>query len=121
MSTDLDNPPEQPTRPDGYPAYYPEAYRPEPARPPSLLRRAGAAIAAAVALIAKFAAKLKLLLVALPKIKLLTTSGSMLLSIGAYTVIWGWQFAIGFVALLFVHEMGHAIQLKREGVPTGWP
>ncbi len=28
-------------------------------------------------------------------------------------------FAIGFVALLFVHEMGHYIQLRREGVTPG--
>ncbi|MEA2459606.1 MAG: hypothetical protein QOC95_2578, partial [Thermoleophilaceae bacterium] len=61
------------------------------------------------------------LLLLLPKAKLLTTSGSMLVSIGAYALIWGWQFAIGFVLLLFVHEMGHVIQLRREGVPATAP
>jgi Zn-dependent protease len=65
----------------------------------------------------KFAAKLKALLLVLPKLKLLTTSASMLVSIAAYALIWGWKFAVGFVALLFVHEMGHAIQMRREGVP----
>ena len=45
----------------------------------------------------------------------------MLVSIGAYALIWGWKFAIGFVLLLFVHEMGHVIQLKREGVPASAP
>jgi Zn-dependent protease len=45
----------------------------------------------------------------------------MLVSIGAYALIWGWQFAVGFVLLLFVHEMGHVIQLKREGVPASAP
>ena len=44
----------------------------------------------------------------------------MLVSVGAYALIWGWRFAVGFVALLFVHEMGHYIQLRREGVrPSG--
>ena len=40
----------------------------------------------------------------------------MLVSVAAYALIWGWKFAVGFVALLFVHEMGHVIQMKREGV-----
>ena len=92
----------------------------EPERPP-LLKRALAVLVAAGALIVKFAAKIKVLLVALPKLKLLTTSGSMLVSIGAYALIWGWQFGVGFVLLLFVHEMGHVIQLRREGVPASAP
>jgi Zn-dependent protease len=45
----------------------------------------------------------------------------MLVSVAAYALIWGWQFAIGFVLLLFVHEMGHVIQLRREGVPASAP
>ena len=54
------------------------------------------------------------------KAKFLATSGSMLVSVAAYALIWGWKFAVGFVALLFVHEMGHYIQLRREGVqPSG--
>jgi Zn-dependent protease len=62
----------------------------------------------------------KALLLLLPKAKLLTTSGSMLVSVAAYALIWGWKFAVGFVALLFIHEMGHYIQLRREGVkPSG--
>src|SRR5436190_15005073 len=95
----------------------------EPYTPPSPVRqrppwykRAGGAIAAAAVLIAKFAAKLKLLLVLLPKVKLFTTAGSMLVSVAAYSLIWGWKFAAGFVVLLLVHEMGHVIKLRREGV-----
>jgi Zn-dependent protease len=60
-------------------------------------------------------------LLLLPKIKLLTTSGTMLVSIAAYSLIWGWKFAVGFVVLLFVHEMGHVIQLRREGVEASAP
>ena len=66
--------------------------------------------------ILKFGAKLKVLLLLLPKLKVLTTSASMLVSVAAYALICGWSFAAGFVALLFVHEMGHVIQMKREGV-----
>jgi Zn-dependent protease len=99
----------------------------EPAAPPPwqdqrppLLKRIFGPIAVIGVLILKFAAKLKFLLVALKGAKFLTTSASMLVSIAAYTFIWGWRFAVGFVALLFVHEMGHYIQLRREGVkPSG--
>jgi Zn-dependent protease len=71
--------------------------------------------------LAAAAAKGKAVLLLLPKLKLLTTSGSMLVSIGAYSLIWGWKFAVGFVVLLFVHEMGHVIQLRREGIEASAP
>jgi Zn-dependent protease len=92
---------------------------PQPAQSP--LKRIGGGLAAAALIVAKFAAKLKVLLVLLPKVKLLTTSATMLVSVAAYALIWGWQFAVGFVLLLFVHEMGHVIQLRREGVPASAP
>ena len=101
------------------PAHYPADYRPEPADKPPTWRRAGGVIAAAALLIFKFGAKLKGLLLLLPKLKLFTTSASMLVSIGAYTLIWGWRFALGFVLLLLIHELGHVIQLRREGIKTG--
>jgi Zn-dependent protease len=111
---------------DFAPTYAPPPPPPPPPRPPkpppqSPLKRAGGAIVAALALIVGFAGKLKGVLLLLPKLKLLTTSGSMLVSIGAYALIWGWQFAVGFVLLLFAHEMGHVVQLKREGVPATAP
>ena len=91
-------------------------------RPASSLRkRIGSALAAVVALIAKFAAYLKGAVLLLPKLKLLTTTGTALVSVAAYSLFWGWQFAAGFVALMFVHEMGHVIQLKREGIKASTP
>jgi Zn-dependent protease len=84
-------------------------------------RRALGALAALGILAVKFAAKLKAVLLLLPKLKLFTTSASMLVSIGAYSLIWGWKFAIGFVLLLLVHELGHVIQLRREGIPASAP
>lgn len=86
----------------------------------SAIKRAFGLIFVVGLLLLKFGAKAKFLLLALPKLKLFTTSASMLVSIGAYALIWGLPFAAGFVALLFVHEMGHYIQLRREGVkPSG--
>ena len=88
-------------------------------RPP--WRRVLGWLGAGALLALKFAAKLKGLLLILPKLKILSTSGTMLVSIGAYTLIWGWRFAVGFVLLLLVHEMGHVIQLRREGIKAGAP
>ncbi len=109
------------TDPQSPAGYYPPAYTPEPAAKPPAWKRAGGLILAAGLLLFKFAAKLKGLLLLLPKLKILTTSASMLVSIGAYTLIWGWRFAVGFVILLFVHEMGHVFQLRREGIKASAP
>jgi Zn-dependent protease len=84
-------------------------------------RRLLGPLAAAAALLAKFGVKLKALLLLLPKLKLLTTSASMLVSVAAYALIWGWRFAVGFVLLLLVHELGHVIQLRREGIEASAP
>ena len=86
-----------------------------------LLKRIGGGIAALGVLIAKFAAQAKFLLLLLPKAKILVTAGSMLVSLAAYAWLFGWWFGVGFLLLLFVHEMGHAIQLRREGVRSSWP
>jgi len=42
-----------------------------------------------------------------------------IVSIAAYSFIFGWPFAIGLVTLLFVHEMGHALVMKLKGIPIG--
>ena len=55
------------------------------------------------------------------KLKVVTTGASMLVSIAAYAWIWGLPFAIGFVLLIFVHELGHVLELRRQGVPTSAP
>jgi Zn-dependent protease len=99
----------------------PVAPAPAPAPPPqqqrSLLKRLAAPLLIGLYALWRVG---KWFLVILPKAKVLTTSASMLVSVGAYALIWGWRFAVGFVALLFVHEMGHYIQLRREGVkPSG--
>jgi Zn-dependent protease len=73
-----------------------------------------------VAIIA-FLAKIKTILLFLPKLKLLITAGSMAVSVLAYTTIWGFSFAVGFVVLIFVHEMGHVIALRREGIKASAP
>ncbi len=53
--------------------------------------------------------------------KLLASGGSMLLSLVVYAWIFGWRYAAGFIALLFVHEMGHYIAARQKGLPVGLP
>ena len=84
-------------------------------------KRAGGALAALVLLLVNFGAKFKAVLLLLPKLKLLTTSASMLVSIVAYQLIFGWAFSVGFVLLLLVHELGHVFQLRREGIEASAP
>jgi Zn-dependent protease len=89
----------------------------EPPKQSFIKRKLGPAVAA----VAAFLAKLKAILLLLPKLKLLTTAGTMIVSIVAYGALWGFQFAAGFVVLLLVHEMGHVIQLRREGIKASAP
>jgi Zn-dependent protease len=87
----------------------------------NLRKRLGGLLAAIVALGAKFWAAIKGVLLLLPKLKLLTTGGTALVSVAAYSLFFGWTFAFGFVLLLLIHEMGHVIQLRREGVKASAP
>jgi Zn-dependent protease len=99
------------------PPVVPEDVGLPPTQPNSRLKRA----LGPLAVLGAAAAKFKGVLLLLPKLKLLTTSGTMLVSVAAYSLIWGWTFALGFVLLLLIHEMGHVIQLRREGVPASAP
>jgi len=65
--------------------------------------------------------KLKFIAVAVFKFKVFTTSASMLVSIAAYAWLWGWKFAVGFVLLILVHELGHVIEAKRQGLDVSAP
>src|SRR2546427_12656129 len=44
---------------------------------------------------------------------LLTTGGTMLLTIWLYAQTWGWWHALGFVLLIFVHEWDHVLSARR--------
>jgi Zn-dependent protease len=109
--------PDAPTFPTAEPSYDGERGY-EPIKPRSglreLVRRITAPIVGLGVLILKFGGLLL-------KLKVVTTGASMLVSIAAYTWIWGLPFAIGFVVLIFVHELGHVLELRRQGVPASAP
>lgn len=60
-----------------------------------------------------------------PALVLLSKAGkpliTMAVSIGAYALIFPWTFAVGFVLLMLVHEMGHVWAARRAGLPVSAP
>jgi Zn-dependent protease len=100
------------------PPAFPPRHESVPPRGQSAFRRRLSAIGAAlIAVLAKF----KAVLLFLPKLKLFASTGTILVSLAAYALLWGWSFAAGFIALLFIHEMGHVIALRREGLKASAP
>ena len=91
--------------------YYepPEPVRHEPRFP--FLRKLFAPFLALGALILKFGGVLL-------KGKFLL---SMLVSAALYVLLGGWWIGIGLIVLLFVHEMGHVLEAKRQGLPVSAP
>lgn len=66
--------------------------------------------------------KLLLTLLAAGKLgKVLVSGGSMLLSVLAYSLVFGWRYAVGFIALLLVHEAGHYLAARQRGLDVGLP
>jgi Zn-dependent protease len=83
-------------------------------RPPqkTVFQKIGGWIVAGVIAIAKF----KIFIFGALK-----TSLSMLFMIWVYSWMFGWRFAVGFIFLLFVHEMGHFVVAKWLGIPVSTP
>jgi len=101
-----------------------EGSRPEPTYEPSkpegarsIIRRLLAPLGALGLLLVKFKGFALLLL----KVKFVGTALTMLLSIGVYALLFPVWFAVGIVVLIWVHEMGHVLQLRREGIPASAP
>jgi len=46
---------------------------------------------------------------------------SIFIAVAAYALIFGWKFAVGFVALILIHESGHYIEARREGLHPRLP
>ncbi len=82
-----------------------------------LRSKIGGAIAALLVVLGK----LKTVLLLLLKFKLLFTVLSALLSMFLYGLAFGWPFGIGFVVILAIHEFGHYLAIRREGLRAGLP
>jgi Zn-dependent protease len=64
--------------------------------------------------------KLKFLL-PLVKFTKLSTLLTMFVAVWAYAMFFGWPFAVGFVLLIFVHELGHGLVMQHYGIRAGAP
>lgn len=53
--------------------------------------------------------------------KIASSAGSMLLSVAAYSLIYGWRYAVGFISLLFCHELGHYLAARQRGLAVSLP
>ena len=119
-------PPSFPTKPaPPYPLHYPpSAYPAQPVSAPALPtgpsaapksgpRKGGAwgGLGALGIALTKFGGMLKFLTFG----KYILTAGSMFVSILAYSALFGWRFGVGVVLLIFFHEAGHAVAIKRLG------
>jgi len=106
----------QPAEPDQNPAHADESQA-------SGSKRTGilAALAAAGVIAIKC---IKPLLIGLKAFKLgavLKTGLTMVLCMWAYALAWGWQFAVAFVLLILLHEMGHMYALRQFGIQSSVP
>lgn len=53
--------------------------------------------------------------------KVLFSGGTMLLSMFAYALVFGWRYAVGFVLLIFIHECGHFLAARQRGLAVSLP
>jgi Zn-dependent protease len=43
-------------------------------------------------------------------------------SVAAYSFFFhSWTFALGFMLMIFVHELGHIVEARRQGLKVSWP
>ena len=53
--------------------------------------------------------------------KFATTGLTMVISVFAYAFVFGWWYAVGFVLLILVHELGHYVAARQRGLDVGAP
>ena len=95
------------TAPEPHTAPEPATLPSEPPRRRGLVARLLAPLIAVGGALLKFGGALKFL--------------GLFVSVGGYALLWGWQFGIGFVLLIFVHELGHYLEARRQGLHVSLP
>ena len=51
----------------------------------------------------------------------LIKAGSIFVAVGLYALFFGWWYAVGIVFLILLHELGHFLEAKREGLNPKLP
>jgi Zn-dependent protease len=52
---------------------------------------------------------------------LIVKGGSIFIAVGLYALFFGWWYALGIVLSILVHELGHFLEAKREGLNPQLP
>jgi Zn-dependent protease len=108
-------PPEHPVTSD-IPPDSPYHYSPAPSR-----RTNRGLLGGVVAVLAALVTKGGYVLALLFKIPAAATLISLLISFGGYAVFYGPWFAVALLTMLFVHEMGHVVEIRRQGMHATAP
>jgi Zn-dependent protease len=112
-------PTKAPEEPKGYQPFD-SYYRPQPTRPPQNARRGGF-LGGLLAVLAAIWAYGKYALLFLTKFGVAKTLLTLLISFGAYAIFGGPWFAAGLVLMILVHEMGHVVEIRRQGMAASAP
>jgi Zn-dependent protease len=108
-------PPSYPVTSD-IPPSSPYHYSPAPTR-----RNRTGFLGGLAALLIAIWSKFGLVLALIVKVPALATLGTALLSVAAYSLWGGPWFAVGLVLMIFVHEMGHVFEIRRQGMHATAP
>src|SRR6266571_4533430 len=98
------------------PPQSPYHYSPAPSR-----RASGGIGAGLLAALAAAWAYGKYALLFLFKFKAFGTLITLLISFGGYALFWGPWFAGALIVMIFVHEMGHVVEIRRQGMQATAP
>jgi Peptidase family M50. len=94
----------------------PYHYSPAPSR-----RTNRGLLGGVVAVLAALVTKGGYVLALLFKIPAAATLISLVISFGGYAVFYGPWFAVALLTMLFVHEMGHVVEIRRQGMHATAP
>ena len=118
----LPPPPPPPPYPPAYqvtadiPPDSPQHYSPAPSR-----RRNQSLIGGLITALAAAWAYGKYALLLAFKIPFATTLISLVVSFGGYAIFYGPWFAVALLTMIFVHEMGHVVEIRRQGMRATAP
>jgi Zn-dependent protease len=118
--------PNPPRPPDEQPAGYQpfdSYYRPQqpPQQQPRGAGRRNGFLGGLITILIAIWAYGKYALLFLLKFGAIKTLLTLLLSFGAYALFFGPWFAAGLVVMILVHEMGHVIEIRRQGMAASAP
>src|SRR5438132_10423749 len=115
------SPPPPPPPGSSYPQYEPfqEYYRQAP--PPQRRRTQGGILGGILAALAAAWAYGKYILLLAFKFPIVKTLITLAISLGLYAAFYGPWFAVALVVMILVHEMGHVVEIRRQGMQASAP